>query len=172
MRGMKTEQKVVGIGAASGVVSMLLGMWILTAIVPESKIMDTTANRLAYALAANMLAILPFFVMMVNVGNRRFLSRAIDPTKHVEDSSMEIDGRVTDNTLQQTFVFFVASLALSTVLPFTHLHVIWAAAIWFVIARIAFWVGYRMHPLLRAPGMSATAYLNLGIICYVLYMLS
>lgn len=169
---MKTEQKVVGIGAAIGVLSMVLGVWALTGIVPESKIMDTTANRLAYALAANIVAILPFFVMMINVGNRRFLSKAIDPTRHAEDSSMEIDGRVTDNTLQQNFVFLVASLALSTVVPFTELNVIWAAAIWFVIARVIFWIGYRIHPLLRAPGMSGTAYLNLGIICYVLYMLS
>lgn len=169
---MKYEQKVVGIGAATGIILMILGVWTLSKIVPVSQIMDTTANRLAYALAANVLAVLPFFIMMINVGNKRFLSKAIDPTRHAEDSAMEIDGRVTDNTLQQNFVFFVASLAASTVLPFTHLHLIWAAAIWFVIARTAFWIGYRIHPLLRAPGMSGTAYLNLGIICYVLYMLA
>ncbi len=169
---MKAEQKVVAIGAVTGIVLMVLGVWGLSHVVPASSIMDNMANRLAYALAANILAILPFFVMMVTVGNKRFLSKAIDPTRHAEDASMEIDGRVTDNTLQQNFIFLVASLAASTVLPFTELHLIWACAIWFVIARVAFWIGYRMHPLLRAPGMSGTAYLNLAIICYVLYTLS
>lgn len=169
---MKHEQKVVAVGAATGVASMIVGVYLLSHVVPASSIMDNTANRLAYALAADLFAIIPFFIMMINVGNKRFLSSAIDPTLHAENASMEIDGRVTDNTLQQTFVFVVASLAASTVLPFTHLHLIWAAAIWFVFARTVFWVGYRIHPLLRAPGMSATAYLNLAIICYVLYMLS
>lgn len=162
----------MAVGAALGVISMILGVWALMQVIPPSKIMDTTANRLAYALAANVLAILPFFVMMVNVGNRRFLSSAIDPTRHAENASMEIDGRVTDNTLQQNFVFFVASLALSVVVPFIYLHAVWATAIWFVIARTAFWIGYRVHPLFRAPGMSGTAYLNLAMICYVLYQLS
>ncbi len=169
---MKTEQKVVGTGAALGVVSMVVGVWVLMQVVPDSTIMDTTANRLAYALAANMIAILPFFIMMVTVGNKRFLSSAIDPTRHAENAMLEIDGRVTDNTMQQTLVFFIVSLALSTVVPFIHLNVLFAAAIWFVIARTLFWVGYRIHPLYRAPGMAGTAYLNLFMLCYVLYMLS
>ncbi len=170
---MKAEQKVVAVGAAAGIVAMVVGVWVLsTYLVPASTIMDTTANRLAYALAANVFAILPFFLMMITVGNKRFLSKAIDPTKHAEDAAMDIDERVTDNTLQQTFVFLVASLSLSLVLPFTSLNVVWAAAIWFVIARCVFWIGYRIHPLLRAPGMSGTAYLNLAMICYVLFMLS
>ena len=46
---------------------------------------------------------------------------------------------------------------------------VWACTIVFVVARVVFWFGYRRHPLYRAPGMSATAYLNLGMILYVLY---
>ena len=63
----------------------------------------------------------------------------------------------------------LASLALATVNAPAYLQVIWACAIVFVIARLAFWFGYRRHPLLRAPGMAATSYLNLGMILYVLY---
>jgi hypothetical protein len=39
----------------------------------------------------------------------------------------------------------------------------------YVVARCAFWLGYRVNPLYRAPGMSATAYMNLGMILYVLF---
>jgi len=49
--------------------------------------------------------------------------------------------------------------------------VIWVCAIVFMVARLLFWFGYRLHPLLRAPGMSATAYLNLGMILYVSFAL-
>ncbi len=169
---VKHDQKIVGIGAGLGVISMILGVYALTYILPAAHVADTLSDRLAYALLANVIALLPFFVMMITVGNKRFLSTAIDPTRHAENAAMEIDGRVTDNTLQQNFVFAVASLALSTLVPFEHLNVIWAAAIWFVFARSVFWIGYRINPLYRAPGMSGTAYLNLCMIVYVLYQLS
>jgi hypothetical protein len=46
--------------------------------------------------------------MIATVGNSRFLSEAIDPTRHAESRSMEIDGRVVDNTLQQNFLLAIA----------------------------------------------------------------
>lgn len=166
---MKAEQKIVAIGAASGVAVMALSVWLLTGALPRPSIADATAERLAYALRANIFAIVPLFVMFIVIGNARFLSDAIDPTRRAESRTMEIDGRVADNTLQQNFVFVVATLALSTVVALSHLQVVWACAIVFVVARCVFWFGYRKNPLYRAPGMSSTAYMNLGIILYVLY---
>lgn len=169
---MKSEQKVVAVGAASGVVAMIALVALLTYLLPTPNIADAIPARLAYALGANVFAIVPLFIMLIAVGNSRFFSAAIDPTRHMETSTQEIDGRVADNTLQQNFVFVVATLALSTVVPIAHLQVIWACVLVFVLARCIFWFGYRLHPLYRAPGMSATAYMNLGIILYVLYHLA
>jgi hypothetical protein len=170
--GMKREQKIVAIGAASGVILMAIGVWLLTTqVLAMPRIADGIPERLAYALGANMFAIVPFFIMLATVGNARFLSKAIDPTKHAESATMEIDGRVADNTLQQNFVFFVSTLALSTVVAFQNLQIIWALAIVFVVARGVFWFGYRLNPLYRAPGMSATSYMNLGMIAYMLFRL-
>jgi len=166
---MRKEQKIVAIGAASGVAIMALSVWALTRALPAPVIVDILGERLSYAFRANVVALVPFFVMLITVGNSRFLSEAIDPTRHAESRSMEIDGRVADNTLQQNFVFAVASLALSTIVPLQHLQVVWACAIVFVIARAVFWLGYRINPLYRAPGMSSTAYMNLGMILYVLF---
>jgi len=169
---MKREQKIVAIGAASGVILMAIGVWLLTTqVLAVPRIADGIPERLAYALGANMFAIVPFFIMLATVGNARFLSKAIDPTKHAESATMEIDGRVADNTLQQNFVFFVSTLALSTVVAFQNLQIIWALAIVFVVARGVFWFGYRLNPLYRAPGMSATSYMNLGMIAYMLFKL-
>lgn len=166
---MKREQRIVAIGAASGVLGMALAVAWLTRVLPSPSIPDDLADRLGYALRANVFAIVPFFVMLVTVGNSRFLSAAIDPMRHAESRSMEIDGRVADNTLQQSFVFAIASLGLCTVVPLGHLQVVWACATVFVAARALFWLGYRIDPLYRAPGMSATAYMNLGMIVYVLW---
>ncbi len=166
---MKPEQKIVAIGAASGILTMAVLVWLLTRWLPAPAGIDSMADRLAYALRINLVAIVPFFIMLIAIGNSRFLSDAIDPTRQAETPAQQIDGRVADNTLQQNFVFAVASLALSSVIATPYLQVLWACAIVFMIARLVFWFGYRRHPLLRAPGMSATAYLNLGMILYVLY---
>jgi hypothetical protein len=168
---MKPEQRVVAIGAASGIAVMALSVWILTLALPQPFLPDAIGERLAYALQANVVAIIPYFIMLVTIGNSRFLSDAIDPTRRVESAVMQIDGRVADNTLQQNFVFAIASTALSTVVPLAYLQVVWACTIVFMAARFVFWFGYRMHPLYRAPGMSATAYMNLGMILFVVYSL-
>jgi hypothetical protein len=166
---MRTEQKIVAVGAASGVAVMALSVWALTNALPAPTIPDTPGDRLAYALLPNIVALVPFFIMLITVGNSRFLSEAIDPTRRAESRTMEIDGRVADNTLQQNFVFAVATLALSTVVPLQQLQVVWACTIVYVVARAVFWLGYRINPLYRAPGMSGTAYMNLGMILYLLY---
>jgi hypothetical protein len=168
---MRVEQKIVAAGAASGIAIMAAAVWALTAALPAPTIPDSLAERIAYALRINVFALVPFFAMLITVGNSRFLSDAIDPTRRAESRSMQIDGRVADNTLQQNFVFAVASLALSTVVALPDLQVVWACAIVFVVARFVFWFGYRLNPLYRAPGMSATAYMNLGMIIYVLFRL-
>jgi hypothetical protein len=169
---MTREQKIVAVGAGSGIALMVAAVWVLTAILPVPGIGEDVGARLAYALGANVFALIPFFVMIMMVGNERFFSDAIDPTRHAENRVMEINGRVADNTLQQNFVFANATLAASTIVPPPYLQVVWACAIWFVIARFAFWVGYRIYPLYRAPGMAGTAYMNLGLILYVLYHLA
>ena len=168
---MRPEQKIVAIGAASGVASMVVAVWLLTSWLPVPAGIETVADRLAFALRINLVAVLPLFIMIISIANSRFLSDAIDPTLKAENQRQLVDGRVADNTLQQNFVFVIASLALSTLVPSGNLQVVWACAIVFVVARLVFWFGYRIHPLYRAPGMSATAYLNLGMILYVLYAL-
>ena len=165
---MRPEQKIVAIGAASGIAGMALSVWVLTQVLPAPGV-DSLSERLAFALRINVVALVPFFAMLITIGNSRFLSDAIDPTLRAETPRQQIDGRVADNTLQQNFVFAVASLALSTFVPLQYLQVVWACAIVFILARVVFWLGYRLNPLYRAPGMAATAYMNLGMILYLLF---
>ncbi len=168
-KGMKREQKIVATGAASGVLTMLLLVAGIAYILPDIRILDSFQERLRFALIANVFAIIPLFAMLVVVGNARFLSKAINPLRHAENKVMEIDGRVADNTLQQNFVFLIVSLTAATFVWHEYLNIVWACGIVFAIARMAFWIGYRIDPLYRAAGMAATGYMNLFIIIYILY---
>ena len=160
---MTRDQRIVAVGAASGVLFMAASVYVLSRLLPVPGA-QATADRLAYALKWAVVAAAPYFVMLASVGNARFFSEAIDPTRGAEDRSMTIIGRVADNTTQQLLLLLIGSLALAVQLPAGQLQVVGAAAIVFAFMRVAFWIGYRIHPLYRAFGFAGTAYLNLGLL--------
>ena len=161
---MTREQKIVAIGAGSGVAAMLTATWLLYRLLPIPQGLDGVADRIAYALRADAIAALPLFLMLAAVGNARFKSAAIDPTRGAEDRATIVNGRVADNTTQQFVLFLAGSLGLAASLPPELMGIILAAAIVFVVARLCFWIGYRIDPLYRAFGFASTAYLNLGLL--------
>ena len=167
---MTNDQKKVAIGAVSGIAGMVLLVWLISTYMPQPEVIDAPGNRLAYAVRWSVVAVLPLFAMLVAVGNARFLSEAIDPTLGKESQKMVVDGRVADNTLQQFVCFLVGITALSVSVPIGWISVIPAVAITFVICRLVFWFGYRIHPLYRAPGFSSTAYMNLFMYIAVLWL--
>jgi uncharacterized MAPEG superfamily protein len=167
---MTREQRIVAIGASSGVAAMLLAMWLLTRTLPLPDDAGTAAGRIVYAVKWLPLAALPLLFMIVAVGNARFRSEAIDPTRGAEDPAMLIDGRAAENSLQQFALFLAASLGLAASAPPEQVTVIGAAAIAFFLFRIAFWIGYRIDPLYRAFGFSSTLYLNLGLLAAALWL--
>jgi amino acid permease len=166
---MTKEQRIVGVGAASGVTAMIVAIAGIYQLWPVDANMADLGSRIAYALQANAVAALPLLIGIMTVGNNRFLSEAIDPTLHKEDLGTQINGRVVENTTQQFLLFLIGTLALSVNLTGEQMRAIPAAALVFVVARIAFWIGYRIHPLYRAFGMAATGYLNVGIIVCALW---
>ena len=166
---MTQDQKKVLIGAASGILSMVVAMWFLSSILPQPNA-PAVGDRLAYAAVCNAFAAAILFVMLAAVGNARFLSDAIDPTLGRETPRMIVDGRVADNTTQQFLIFAAATLGLAANLDEDDLNIIGAAAIVFVAARILFWIGYRVHPLYRAFGFAATAYLNAGLLVAAVWL--
>ena len=167
---MTKDQKTVAIGAAIGVIGMMLLVWLISTTIPEPQVVDAPGNRLAYAVRWSVVAVLPLFAMLVAIGNERFLSEAIDPTLGKESQKMVVNGRVADNTLQQFVCFLVGILALSVSVPIGWISVVPAVAITFAICRIVFWIGYRINPLYRAPGFSSTAYMNLFMYIAVLWL--
>src|SRR5258706_1658845 len=166
---MTRDQKPVAVGAASGIATMIAAMAGLTALWPVDPTLTEVGRRLAYTAQAAAVAVLPLLAAIMAVGNRRFNTEAIDPTLHKEDRATVINGRVADNTLQQFALFLTATLALSVNLSATQMRLIPAATIVFVVMRVAFWIGYRIHPLYRAFGMAATSYLNVCLLVVALW---
>jgi len=161
---MTRDQKIVAIGAASGVATMLV-----TTLMLYTQLPPAGADPLIYALRWQPIAALPLLAMIVAVGNARAMGPAIDPTLGNEDPAMRLNIRVLDNTVQQFVLFVAGSMGLAASLDPERVKIVGAAAIVFVAARVAFWIGYRIHPLYRAPGFAATAYLNMGLIAAALY---
>ena len=166
---MTSDQKAVLTGAASGIVAMLLSLWPLYHFLPNPRAYDF-ADRIAYALKWDAVAVLPLLAMLAAVGNARFLTEAIDPTLGREDQRTLINGRVADNTTQQYLLFLVGSLALAASVDQAKLKIVGAAAITFVVMRIAFWIGYRIKPVHRAFGFASTAYMNVGLLVAAIWL--
>lgn len=166
---MTNDQKRVAAGAASGIFAMLAGLFALSGIIAGLAVDAGAGERLAYAVKWVALGAVPLAAAIASVGNARFNSEAIDPTAGKESATMVVNGRVVDNTVQQYLLFAVASLALAASLSGDKLGVIAAAAIVFVIARMVFWIGYRIRPVYRAAGFSSTFYLNLVLFGYALW---
>ena len=160
---MNRDQKTVAAGALSGIAAMLLSTWLLNAVLPAPLVSDQS-DAVLYALRWLPLAAVPLLAMIVSVGNARAMGPAIDPTLGNEDQAMRINIRAANNTLEQFVLFAAGALGLAASISPGHVKVVGAAAIVFVAARFAFWIGYRIHPLYRAAGFAGTAYLNLGLI--------
>ena len=166
---MNKDQKTVAVGALSGVAMMLLSTALLYLLLPAPAEVLSQSDAVLYALRWLPLAALPLLAAIVAVGNARAMGPAIDPTLGNEDQAMRINIRVAGNTLEQFVLFAAGALGLAASIDPAQIKVVGAAAIVFVAARVAFWIGYRIHPLYRAPGFAGTAYLNFGLIGAALY---
>ena len=167
---MTREQRIVAVGAGTGVLTMLAALVVLRMWLPGLEEGANAGERLAFAARWNAFAALPLFFAIAAVGNQRFTSEAIDPTRGKETRAMVINGRVVDNTVQQYALFAAATLAIAASASGPLLGIVAGGALIFVVMRVAFWIGYRRDPLYRAFGMAGTSYLNLALLGYAAWL--
>src|SRR5262252_8036464 len=74
---MTRDQKIVGIGAASGVAAMIVAIAGTFQLWPSSPSLVDISSRLAYALQANAFAVIPLLAGIITVGNNRFLNEQL-----------------------------------------------------------------------------------------------
>ena len=149
---------------------MLITLVMLSNLITGISADATAGERLAYAAQWIALAALPLVLAIGSVGNARFSSEAINPLAGKENPATAVNCRVVDNSAQQFLLFAAASLAIAGGAHGDQLGVVAAAAIVFVVARLAFWIGYRIKPVYRAAGFASTFYLNLFLFGYALWL--
>ena len=109
---------------------------------------------------------LVLFLMTLATGFGRFFSGQADPTLVADSRYVDISRRVLTNTVEQSLIFALAALAMAVLTPAGQLGLLGVLAILFVIARVAFWIGYLRDPLYRYPGMALTFEINAVMIVW------
>ena len=127
---------------------------------------DDLASRIAFALRWNVVAAVALLVGIGRVGNARFASREAISGATPDEGPLAIDKRYLQNTLEQLALFVIAQLAFVTLAPAGKLHLVAVAAGWFLVARIAFLVGYHKAPTARAFGFGSTFYPTVAFLLY------
>jgi hypothetical protein len=117
---------------------------------------DTAGERLVFLAHWMVLPGLSLLLGVVFAARRGFYADAIDGTRAPGNHAMEINLRYNTNTVEQTLLAAIAWTALAMSIPVSSLVIIPAMASLFFLGRMAFWIGYLIHPMGRAFGMALT----------------
>lgn len=145
------------------VVQIILGMGICAVLYWfgtgwfEGLATNEAASRLQY-LAPWLLvpAMSVFICTAITALYRLFSADAIDGTPRPASRFLDINLRITRNTMEQAFMAALAWFGLALALPAHRITLIPVAAILFGAGRILFWLGYQLNPAIRALGFTLT----------------
>jgi uncharacterized membrane protein YecN with MAPEG domain len=118
------------------------------------------AERLGLACAALLPGVLVLLLMIALQMMARAWSRAVDPLAGADNRFLRVNQRALTNTVEQLVGFAPALAALAAGAAPSSMPGVVALGIVFGVARLVFWGGYLLGPLLRAPGMAATFAVN------------
>ena len=132
--------------------------------------LDSTPERLVFALRWLVVAFLPYAAVCLVILNNRFFEGAHNPLRGEESASLAIHCRVMQNTLEQLVWFALCVLPLATYLTAASMRLVPIVCVCFAFARLLYWWGYfRDGTLGRAPGVQVTFTLNIGLLATVLH---
>ena len=140
--------------------------------VPPAPDKDTVLDmsvRLAFAIRCSLLLAMCVFFAVAMVGNKRSLSEAVDPLSGNEHI-VQIDKNFLANTLEQCVIGFMLMLVVASYSETPkELRLLPIFAVTFTVARALFRIGYGVHHLFRALGMSVNICSNYVLIVVALY---
>ena len=165
---MTSTQKITLWLSALGGAGLALVLWGLLAWLDgwPGPVPDA-GERIGLALKLSVLPAGFLLVVVQVVALTRLITGAIDPLTDTPSTWRRVDMRVLANTVEQTLIFLPLYLAVVMVIKADESPWLTALPVVFVLARIAFWVGYRISPMGRAPGMAAGFIINLGMLGFV-----
>jgi len=144
-----------GIAGAYLLWRLLSGIVVVTAL-------TGTAERVGFACAALLPSALVLNLMIAAQMLVRALSRTVDPLAGADGHFLRVNQRALTNTVEQLAGFAPALVAFAAAAPPQLMADVLALGTVFGVARLVFWGGYLLGPLLRAPGMAATFAVNVA----------
>lgn len=159
------EKRIIVTGVVASVAASAVFVWVGYGAIGGG-LSFGVERACAFALALAALTVL-FGVVLVGM-TRLFVSNA-DGSRPETGSPLDMNIRFLTNTLEQAVLFSIACAAFALVEPAQAAGLLPAMGCWFVIARAAFFVGYRIHPLARAFGFGATMLPTATLLLYTLF---
>ncbi|MEJ6788178.1 MAPEG family protein [Brevundimonas sp. BR2-1] len=133
----------------------------------------STADRLAYALKADLLVLLWLAGCLRAVASIRFRSDADRPGSAYGAPSprLAVPAAVLQNSLEQTVLAVGAHLVLATVLRGEEMIVLPVLVALYLVGRVLFALGYARGAAARAFGMALTGASTLGAFAMAIVLL-
>ncbi|UEM21825.1 MAPEG family protein [Skermanella mucosa] len=129
----------------------------------------SAADRLALAAGLLVWPALLLVHMVFAVALARFFTAAFDPLNDPESRFQRRAQRALSNSVEQVAVYVPAMLSAAALADPGDIRFAGVMTGLFCVSRLLFWVGYLIHPYLRAPGMIMTLNVNVAIVGYALY---
>jgi uncharacterized membrane protein YecN with MAPEG domain len=146
---------------ALGIAGALVLWRLLAGIIVVAALTTGTGERIGLACAALLPGALVLNLMIALQMLVRAWSGTVDPLAGGDNRFLRVNQRALTNTVEQLAGFVPALTALAAGAPPTWMPGVVALGIVFGVARLVFWGGYVLGPLLRAPGMAATFAVNM-----------
>jgi hypothetical protein len=156
--------------ASVGVVAAFLAWRVIAELIPADSGASSMSVRLGMAAAVLLPCCFILAAMISAQMGARFMAGALDPTLGTDTRFLQVNQRVITNTVEQLCIFLPALLALAAGVTGGQLPYVLALALVFAGARLAFWVGYVLAPVARAPGMAATVATNAATLLSAAWM--
>ena len=107
----------------------------------------------------------------MSVASKRASSKAVNPLTGNENLVQPMKNILT-STLEQSMIFLMLSLVLTTYLERSELQILPLYSILWIMGRIFFAVGYRIHPKYRSVGTGInfiSTFFFFGVIGFMMY---
>jgi hypothetical protein len=154
------RQRTLGIAGIAVASLLALGLWLgIDFLMPPLPGMDSLGARMLLTLKCCCVAVLFCLVTGVEaVAHERLTSPAFDPLAGFVTHRLRVNQRYLQNTVEQIIVLGASLFGLAAYSPDgSAMRAVVATTVVWIIARVAFWLGYHRSAALRglgAPGMA------------------
>ncbi len=149
----RQDQKRVAFGIVTAWVVSIAFYWFGFRVMESTSVFTTWTPQDLAVLAVLLASLALILGIGLAAATRHFVSN-IDGSKPTSGSRLDLILRYVSNTTEQLLLFAIASAGMASFTSAASLLPV--AAVWFLIARLAFLIGYVKSPVARAFGFAAT----------------